>query len=100
MENFNSFSDDIKFTYEFDKERVSFLDLKVIPSNGKLILTSLYSKLTDYHQYLHYKSSHPKHTKRPTIHSQTFRFKKIFSEESDVKEVILKKVLTLTWRKF
>ena len=96
MENFNSFSDDIKFIYEFDKESVPFLDLKVIPSNGKLILTSLYSKPTDCHKHIHYKSSHLEHTKRPKIHSQTFRFKRIFSEESDFKEVILKKVLTLT----
>ena len=29
MEDFNSFSHDIKFTYKFDKERISFLDLIV-----------------------------------------------------------------------
>ena len=27
-------------------------------------MTSLYSKPTDYHQYLHCKSSHPEHTKQ------------------------------------
>ena len=52
MEAFNSFSHDIKFTCCFDKEIVSFLDLKVISSNGKL-MNSLYSKPTDCHQYLH-----------------------------------------------
>ena len=57
MAEFNSFSDDIKFTYEYDKETISFLDLQVVLSNGKLI-TSLYSKPTDCHQYLHYGSSH------------------------------------------
>ena len=49
MEDFNSFSHDVKFTYEideFDKERISFLDLKVISFIGKL-MTSLYSKRTD-----------------------------------------------------
>ena len=54
MEDFNSFCDDIKFTYEFDKDSISFLDLKVIASNGKLA-TSLYSKPAGYYQYLHYK---------------------------------------------
>ena len=62
MVNFNSFSFDIKFTYEFGKENMYFLDLNVISSNAKL-MTSLYSKPTDCHQYLHYKSSHPEHTK-------------------------------------
>ena len=63
MAEFNLFSDDIKFTYEYNKDSISFLDLKVILSNGKLI-TSLYCKPTDCHQYLHYGSCHPEHTKR------------------------------------
>ena len=29
IENFNSFSHDIKFTYEFDEERISFLGLSL-----------------------------------------------------------------------
>ena len=33
MEDFNSFSNDIKLTYEFDKESNTFLDLKDISSN-------------------------------------------------------------------
>ena len=66
LEDFHSFSHDIKFLCEFDKESVSFLDRKVISSNGKL-MTSLYSKPTDCHQYLHYKSSHPEYTKRSII---------------------------------
>ena len=52
MGYFTSFRHDIKFTCEFDKESISFLDLKAISSNVKL-MTSLYSKLTDCHQYLH-----------------------------------------------
>ena len=48
MEDFNSVSYDIKFTYEFDKENMPFLDLEVISSNDKL-MTSLYSKPTDCH---------------------------------------------------
>ena len=85
LEDFNSFSDDIKFTYEFDKKCISFLDLKVISSNGRL-MTSLYSKPTDCHQYFHYKSSYPEHTKRFITYSQTLGVKRICSQESDFKE--------------
>ena len=67
MGGFNSFSHDIKFTYEFDKERISFSDFKVISFNRKL-MTSLDSKPTYCHQYLHYKSSHPEHTKQYIIY--------------------------------
>ena len=63
MTEFNLSSDDIKFTYEYNKDTISFLDLKVISSNVKLI-TSLYSEPTDCHQYLHDGSCHPEHTKR------------------------------------
>ena len=85
MAEFNLFSDDIKFTYEYNKDTISFLDLKVISSNGKLI-TSLYSKPTDCHQYLHYGSCHPEHTKRPIVYSQALRIKRVCSQESDFNE--------------
>ena len=37
MVDFNAFSHDIEFMYEFDREIISFFDLKVISSNGKLV---------------------------------------------------------------
>ena len=43
MGEFNLLNDDLKFTYEHNKDTISFLDLKVILSNDKSI-TSLYSK--------------------------------------------------------
>ena len=81
MAELNSFSD--KFTYEYNKDSIPFLDLKFISSNGKLI-TSLYS--TDCHQYLHYESCHPDYTKRSIVYSQALRLKRICSRKSDVKE--------------
>ena len=54
MEDFNSFCDDFKFTYKFEKDSMSFLDLKIISINGKL-MTSPYKKPADCHQYVHYK---------------------------------------------
>ena len=106
MEDFNSFFDDSNFKHNFDKDSICYLVLKIISSNTKL-MTSLYNKPADCHQYIHYKSSHPEHTKQSTIYSQTLRVKRVCSQESDfkkkssklkswfVKEVILKKLLTL-----
>ena len=62
MMEFNNFNPNIKFTYEFSEASINFLDLNVKLSDGKL-QTSLYVKPTDRHQYLHFRSSHPKHTK-------------------------------------
>ena len=50
---------------------------------GRLI-TDLYCKPTDGHQYLHYDSCHADHIKRSIIFSQTLRLKRICSEKNDL----------------
>ena len=67
MRELNSFDSNIKFTYEY-----SNIDLKVGIVESKLI-TSLFVKPTDRHQYLHFSPGHPEHTKRAIIYSQTLR---------------------------
>ena len=85
MMEFNNFNPNIKFTYEFSEESINFLDLNVKFSSGKL-QTSLYVKPTDCHQYLHFQSSHPKHTKKSIVYSQTLRVSRACSQEEDYKK--------------
>ena len=80
LEHLDSFDPSLKFTHESSKESLPFLDLKVELSKGK-ISTDLYVKDTDRHQYLHYTSSHPNHTKRSIVYSQASRIKRIYSEK-------------------
>ena len=84
MRELNSFDTNIKFTYEYRDEKVSFLDLQVDIDEGKII-TSLFVKPTDRHQCLHYSSGHPEHTKRFIIYSQTLRLKRLCYLEKDFK---------------
>ena len=58
--------------YESSKEKISFLDLSVSLCNGNLY-TDLHIKATDCHQHLEYTSSHPEHSKKSIIYSQTLR---------------------------
>ena len=58
MKELNSFRDHIKFTFESNKESINFLDVNINLSNGHL-MTNIYVKPTDCHQYLDYSSSHP-----------------------------------------
>lgn len=58
----------IKFTIESSKlengnEIINFLDVKVILTKDKEMSTDLYYKPTNSHEYLNYKSHHPKHVK-------------------------------------
>ena len=78
----NKFHPSIKFTHESSRKNVTFLDVDVKFLNGKVI-TDLHIKATDHHQYLHYTSSHPYHTKRSIVHSEALRFSWICSFEQD-----------------
>ena len=84
MMEFNNFNPNIKFTYEFSEASINFLDLNVKLCDGKL-QTSLYVKPIDRHQYLHLRSSHPNHTKRSIVYSQTLRVSRACSQEEDYK---------------
>ena len=84
MIELNNFNPNFKFTYEFSEASINFLDLNVKLSNGKL-QTSLYVKPTDSHQYLHFQSSHPNHTKRSIVYSQTLRVSRACSQKEDYK---------------
>ena len=80
LEELNNYHLNIKFTHESSKGNISFLDLSVSLSENKLY-TDLYIKPTDRHQYLHYSSSHPDHTKKSIIYSQTLRLSRLCSKE-------------------
>ena len=85
MADFNAFNPNIQFTYESSKKSIAFLDLDVALHNGRLEST-VHVKPTDRHQYLHYSSSHPEHTKRPIVFSQTLRVSRICSGEKDFQD--------------
>ena len=82
MKELNSFRDHIKFTFESNKESINFLDVNINLSNGHL-MTNMYVKPTDCHQYLDYSSSHPNHIKRSIVYSQSLRARRLRSLESD-----------------
>ena len=81
-EDLNKFHPNIKFSHETNKKIIHFLDLNVRLSNGN-ISTDLYVKPTNRHQFLHYTSSHPDHTKHSIVLSQALRVSRICSEKSD-----------------
>ena len=59
----NNLHRDISFTYEASDEKLSFLNIMLYIENDNL-LTDIYYKPTDCHDYLPYNSCHPKHVTR------------------------------------
>ena len=68
--------------HESSKDNVILLDLIVKLLKG-LLTTDFHVEDTDQHQYLHFYSSHPDHTKRSIIYSQALRLAKICTFEND-----------------
>ena len=68
----------IKFTAQYSKNTINFLDVQVTKENGKIV-TDLYVKPTDTHQYLEYTSCHSFHCKKAIPYSQALRLNRICS---------------------
>ena len=71
----------IKFTAEWSKKQIIFLDITVYLENG-MIKSDLYVKPTDTHQYFHSSSCHPDHCKKGIPYSQTVRLNRICSDST------------------
>ena len=82
LEEINLFHPTIRFTAEWSRESVTFLDTKVI-RNGDSLVTDLFTKPTDTHQYLHRRSCHPSHCKKSIAFSQALRLRRICSRSTD-----------------
>ena len=71
----------IKFTADYSKEKVNFLDVQVMRKQDRLV-TDLFVKSTDTHQYLDYSSCHPSYCKDSIPYSQARRLGRICSDAS------------------
>ena len=81
LEIFNSYHSNIKFTANYSRQKISFLVVEVIKERNQLV-TDLYIKPTDIHQYLHASSCPVFHSKKSIPYSQALKLKKICSENS------------------
>ena len=79
IEQVNMFHSTIKFTAEYSKEEVNFLDV-IIKLIGGELKTDLFVKPTDTHQFLDPISSHFYHCKKRIPYSQALGLNKICSD--------------------
>ena len=82
LQRLNSFHPALKYTHEYSQESVHFLDVVVKIEDNSLV-TDLFYKPTDCHQFLHYESSHPIHIKLSIIYSHGLRIRKICTLDND-----------------
>ena len=77
----NCYHPTIKFTASYSWKEINFLDVSIRKKNNQLV-TDLYIKPTDTHQYLHASSCHVYHSKKSIPYSQALRLNRICSENS------------------
>ena len=58
MTRLNAFHPNVKFTFEYSNSSVHFLDVNVMVDPDRELITDLYIKSTDMHQFLLASSSH------------------------------------------
>ena len=75
----------IKFDLKFSKTSIEFLDTTVCKNKEQnKLLTTVYCKPTDWRNFLHYTSAHPRSLIKSIPHSEALRLKKICAETSDL----------------
>ena len=79
LNKLNKFHPGIKFTAEYSKKTIKFLDLNISLVEGEL-MTDLFVKPTNTHQFLEQSSSHPYHCRKEISYSQAFRLNRICSD--------------------
>ena len=85
LEKANTFHKSIKFTSEISNENHIFLDT-VSRIEGNKLVTDLYSKPTDSHQYLLPTSCHPRHCCKNILYSLALRIRRICFKRLTMKE--------------
>ena len=75
FEYVDSYHQTTKYTLDWSTHEVSYLDVRVKLEVGKTN-TDVYSKITDTHQYLDFKSCHPKHVKRGIPYRKALRLRR------------------------
>ena len=93
----NEQHDSIKFTSQYGRKEVPYLDLNMSIENGK-ITTDLYKKTTDTNTILPFSSCHPRHCVRGIPYGQCLRLRRICSKDSDFKKRCLELKNNLTSR--
>ena len=88
----------IKFTNEYSKNMISFLDTMVIKDAHGDLYTDLYSKPTDSHSFLRFDSAHPPMCKQSLPYSQFLRLRRICQQDTDFERSIKEKLLQFSRR--
>lgn len=88
LNNLNSFSC-LKFTWNYSRETITFLDVDVFIESGQL-KSKIHTKNTNSLQYLNYSSCHPTYVKKSIPKGLSVRAKSLCTDKSDFDNYIIR----------
>ena len=94
-EIFDSLDENLKFIFSVLAKNTNFLDISLKVDDDDHLIMDIYHKPTDSHNYLNYKSSHPKHTRDNIALSLAKRIIRIVSDDRQHRLSELKRNLIL-----
>ncbi len=83
VQHLNSVHHSLKFTCESSESSLPMLDSMIIKDQSGKLYTTLYSKSTETHSYLHFASCHLHNQKTGGLFSQLLRVKRICAKDTD-----------------
>ena len=88
LKHLNEVHPSIKFTFEYSKHKINFLDITLIKNATGELSTDIFQKTTDTHSYLLRSSAHPNHSLKSIPYSQLLRIKRLVSDPVKLKHRI------------
>ena len=85
IQHLNSAHPTIQFVHDYSHSSIHFLDSTVRLHPQGTLTTTLYTKPTDRTALLHNTSHHPKHCKLGIIYSQALRYRKLITNDEELK---------------
>lgn len=86
LENLQHNSYNLKFTYNYSQERITFLDIEIYVNEVGNLCSTIYRKPTAGNTLLHATGSHPKPLVNSIPYSQYHRLKRNCTQEEDLRE--------------
>ena len=83
VEWLNTLNPNLKFTFEWSDEKISYLDVTLVMEGGKLE-TDRHVKPTNPQLFLHYSSNHPKSVFKSIVYGQAITVRTICSKDEFV----------------
>ena len=90
LQHINTFHPIIKFSHQQSHTSINFLDTTILLTKQRTLQSTLYIKPTDKGLLLHHASHYPTACKKGIIYSQDLRYRRIITDDDELKSHLLR----------